>query len=80
MGCRLQVNGKALADAQQIAFDSIGERLTQLLAMRKRSPAAREDRLSFFDETTPEEMSQYQPEQVAVILRQRDEAVGAELF
>lgn len=41
--------------------------------VRRGSPAAREDKLSFFSEITPEQMASYRPDQIATILKQRDE-------
>ena len=55
----------------QVSFDALGDQLSKELVMRKCSPAAREDKLSFFKETTPKRMSSYRPDQVAAILRQR---------
>ncbi|PHH85036.1 hypothetical protein CDD83_1001 [Cordyceps sp. RAO-2017] len=41
------------------------------------SPAAREDRLSFLDEITPKQMAGYRPDQIATILRQRENVQAA---
>ncbi|KAH7144476.1 hypothetical protein B0J13DRAFT_675803 [Dactylonectria estremocensis] len=54
------------------AFDALGQTLTERLAIRKCSPAAREDRLSFFEEISHEQFAMYKPDQVAMILRQRE--------
>ncbi|CAM1510170.1 Fc.00g005050.m01.CDS01 [Cosmosporella sp. VM-42] len=57
------------------ALDYIGNLMTEELASitRKGSPAARSDKFSFFQEVTPEQMAQYRPDQIAMILRQREE-------
>ncbi|KAF7549112.1 hypothetical protein G7Z17_g6594 [Cylindrodendrum hubeiense] len=54
------------------AFDELGQVLTEELGIRKGSPAAREDKLSFLDEMNPEQLAMYRPDQVATILRQRE--------
>ncbi|KAL3602408.1 hypothetical protein FPOAC2_06717 [Fusarium poae] len=41
------------------------------MSIRKGSPEARKDKLSFLDELTPEQMACYRPDQIATILRQR---------
>ncbi|KAH6976091.1 hypothetical protein BKA56DRAFT_674595 [Ilyonectria sp. MPI-CAGE-AT-0026] len=58
------------------AFDELGQVLTEELGIRKGSPAAREDKLSFLDEINPEQLAAYRPEQVATILRQRENLHG----
>lgn len=53
-------------------MDQFGSQLTPMMGIRKRSPAAREDRLSFFQEINQEQLAKYRPDQVAHILRQRE--------
>ncbi|KAH6603570.1 hypothetical protein Trco_008345 [Trichoderma cornu-damae] len=53
-------------------MDQVGCHLTPMVGTRKGSPAAREDRLSFFKEISQEQLASYRPEQVAHILRQRE--------
>ncbi|KPM39909.1 hypothetical protein AK830_g6640 [Neonectria ditissima] len=57
---------------RETAFDELGQVLTEELGVRKRSPAAREDKLCFLSEITPAQMAEYRPDQVAKILRQRE--------
>lgn len=56
----------------QVSFDSLGHQMAAHLKVRKGSPAAREDEVGFFGEFTPEKMAHYRPEQIATILRQRE--------
>lgn len=42
------------------------------MGVRKGTPAAREDRLSFFKEISQKQLASYQPDQIAKILRQRE--------
>lgn len=53
-------------------MDQVGCQLTPMMGIRKGSPAAREDRLSFFKEINQEQLAKYRPDQVAHILRQRE--------
>ncbi|KAL6815094.1 hypothetical protein J3E69DRAFT_375579 [Trichoderma sp. SZMC 28015] len=62
----------AVASGDFISMDQFGSQLTPMMGIRKRSPAAREDRLSFFQEISQEQLAQYRPDQVAHILRQRE--------
>ncbi|RGP63112.1 hypothetical protein FSPOR_8802 [Fusarium sporotrichioides] len=43
------------------------------MSIRKGSPEARKDKLSFLNEFTPEQMACYRPDQIATILRQREQ-------
>ncbi|KAM0451793.1 hypothetical protein ACHAO4_005750 [Trichoderma viride] len=43
-----------------------------MMGVRKGTPAAREDRLSFFKEISQKQLASYQPDQIAKILRQRE--------
>lgn len=43
------------------------------MVTRKGSAEARRDKLSFLQELTPEQMASYRPDQIATILRQREE-------
>lgn len=43
------------------------------MGIRKGSPEARKDKLSFLAELTPEQMACYRPDQIATILRQREQ-------
>ena len=43
------------------------------MVIRKGSAEARRDKLSFLQELTPEQMASYRPDQIATILRQREE-------
>jgi len=56
----------------QSTFDILGDHLVSRVGLRKRSRAARESSLSFFDEITPQQMTAYRPDQIATILKQRD--------
>ncbi|CAG9942057.1 unnamed protein product [Clonostachys rosea f. rosea IK726] len=53
-------------------FDDLGEYWSSKLRIRKGSAEARADPLSLFDELTPQQMSQYRPDQIQTILRQRE--------
>lgn len=46
------------------------------MGIRKGTPAAREDRLSFFKEINQKQLASYQPDQIAKILRQRENVRG----
>ncbi|KAI9158922.1 hypothetical protein HJFPF1_06925 [Paramyrothecium foliicola] len=69
---REEVLEQAAARGELTAFDDLGRVLGAQLQIRQRSPAARQDRLSFFNEVTPKQMSSYRPEHIAAILRQRE--------
>ncbi|KAM0348653.1 hypothetical protein ACHAPU_004088 [Fusarium lateritium] len=43
------------------------------MGIRKGSPKARQDKLSFLDGLTPKQMASYRPDQIATILRQREQ-------
>ncbi|KAL6859256.1 hypothetical protein J3F83DRAFT_763361 [Trichoderma novae-zelandiae] len=60
----------AVARGEFISMDQVGYQLVPLMSIRKRSAAAREDRLSFLSEINQEQLAQYRPDQVAHILRQ----------
>ncbi|PNY26722.1 Uncharacterized protein TCAP_03351 [Tolypocladium capitatum] len=62
----------AICKGEMASFDVLGDHLSKDLLLRKGSPAAREDKLSFFQETTQKQMANYRPDQVATILRQRE--------
>ncbi|KAK7408079.1 hypothetical protein QQX98_009734 [Neonectria punicea] len=64
---------QAASKGYSTAFDELGQSFTEEFGIRKRSPAAREDKLSFFNEVTPAQMAEYRPDQVATILRQRED-------
>ncbi|KAK5994582.1 hypothetical protein PT974_05061 [Cladobotryum mycophilum] len=53
-------------------MDQLGCFLTSKMGIRQGSPAAREDPLSFFNEVTQEQMAHYKPDQIAKILKQRE--------
>ncbi|CAH0044118.1 unnamed protein product [Clonostachys solani] len=53
-------------------FDGLGEYWSSKLRIRAGSAEARADPLSLFDELTPQQMSQYRPEQIQTLLRQRE--------
>ncbi|VUC34170.1 unnamed protein product [Clonostachys rosea] len=58
-------------------FDDLGEYWSSKLDIRAGSPEARADPLSLFDELTPQQMSQYRPDQIQTILRQRESVRNA---
>lgn len=60
----------------QASFDALGRHMSERLRIRRGSPAAREDRFSFFNEISPKQTSSYRPDQVAAILRQRENVRG----
>lgn len=62
------------ADLSQWTFDDLGRELANLVVERARSPKARQSELSFFDEVTPEQLASYSPEQIKIILKQREKA------
>ncbi|PFH63283.1 hypothetical protein XA68_14935 [Ophiocordyceps unilateralis] len=65
----------AVCRGEVASFDVLGQRMSEQLRIRKGSPAARENRLSLFDEMRPEQMASYRPDQIATLLRQRENAV-----
>ncbi|KAL7784102.1 hypothetical protein V8C37DRAFT_396304 [Trichoderma ceciliae] len=62
----------AVARGEFVNMDQVGCNLTPMMGIRKGSPAAREDRLSFFKEINQQQLANYRPDQVAHILRQRE--------
>ncbi|KAM0264957.1 hypothetical protein ACHAQJ_000473 [Trichoderma viride] len=62
----------AVVRGEFVNMDQVGRQLTPMMGIRKGSPAAREDRLSFFKEISQEQLANYHPDQVAHILRQRE--------
>ncbi|RCI07596.1 hypothetical protein L249_1646 [Ophiocordyceps polyrhachis-furcata BCC 54312] len=62
----------AFSRGEVASFDVLGERMLEQLKIRKGSPAAREDKLSLLDEMTPNQMAAYRPDQIAIMLRQRE--------
>ncbi|KAH7308101.1 hypothetical protein B0I35DRAFT_104258 [Stachybotrys elegans] len=63
---------RAVSHGDAIHLDDLGHFFTSKLTIRDRSPTARQDKLSFFDEISEEQMASYTPYQIARILRQRD--------
>ncbi|KAL6890834.1 hypothetical protein GGI43DRAFT_387294 [Trichoderma evansii] len=62
----------AVKQGEFVNMDHIGSQLTPMMGTRKGTPAAREDRLSFFKEISQKQLATYQPDQIATILRQRE--------
>ncbi|PHH77016.1 hypothetical protein CDD80_1003 [Ophiocordyceps camponoti-rufipedis] len=62
----------AVCRGEVASFDVLGQQLSEQLTIRKGSPAARHDRLSLLKEMTPEQMATYHPDQIATLLRQRE--------
>ncbi|UKZ68440.1 uncharacterized protein TrAtP1_009476 [Trichoderma atroviride] len=62
----------AVKQGEFVNMDHIGCQLTPMMGIRKGTPAAREDRLSFFKEINQKQLASYQPDQIAKILRQRE--------
>ncbi|KAF4591459.1 hypothetical protein GQ602_001758 [Ophiocordyceps camponoti-floridani] len=62
----------AVCRGEVASFDVLGQQLSEHLTIRKGSPAARHDRLSLLKEMTPEQMTTYHPDQIATLLRQRE--------
>ncbi|KAL7918301.1 hypothetical protein ACQKWADRAFT_304477 [Trichoderma austrokoningii] len=62
----------AVKQGEFVNMDHIGCQLTPMMGVRKGTPAAREDRLSFFKEISQKQLASYQPDQIAKILRQRE--------
>ncbi|KAM5353899.1 hypothetical protein ACJ41O_000549 [Fusarium nematophilum] len=54
-------------------WNDFGQKLVKNMRVRKGSPEARHDKLSFLEEVTPEQMATYRPDQIATILKQREE-------
>ncbi|KAH8178729.1 hypothetical protein LIA77_00248 [Sarocladium implicatum] len=69
---REEVIDFALSQGYPSTFDQLGKDLAARMKVRKRSRAARESSLSFFDEISSEQMSSYNPDQIATILKQRE--------
>lgn len=57
---------------QAYHFDELGRRLSMLVKTSPRSAESRADIFSFFSELDEDQMKTYSPEQVALILRQRE--------
>ncbi|RDA86254.1 hypothetical protein CP532_5111 [Ophiocordyceps camponoti-leonardi (nom. inval.)] len=62
----------AVSRGEVASFDVLGQRMSEQLKIRKGSPAAREDKFSLLDEMTPQQLAGYRPDQVATLLRQRE--------
>ncbi|KAM0323306.1 hypothetical protein ACHAQA_008898 [Verticillium albo-atrum] len=59
--------------SDQATFDELGRELIGLVKPRPRGPEARADTIgSFFNEITPEQLQTYRPDQIATILKQRE--------
>ncbi|KAM0283364.1 hypothetical protein ACHAQH_002486 [Verticillium albo-atrum] len=59
--------------SDQATFDDLGKQLVSLVQPRPRGPETRADTIgSFFNEITPEQLQNYRPDQVATILKQRE--------
>ncbi|KAI6784742.1 uncharacterized protein J7T54_007835 [Emericellopsis cladophorae] len=72
-----------LPKARQVAYDQLGRSFASQMSIRERSAAARRDRLSFLEELDPKQLSQYRPDQIVTILRQREEvhhAIARDVF
>ncbi|PTB38258.1 hypothetical protein M441DRAFT_249228 [Trichoderma asperellum CBS 433.97] len=62
----------AVRQGEFVNMDHVGCQLTPMMGIRKGTPAAREDRLSFFKEISQKQLARYHPDQIAKILRQRE--------
>ncbi|EXK90262.1 hypothetical protein FOQG_07092 [Fusarium oxysporum f. sp. raphani 54005] len=62
-----------LLTGKQPCMDYLDFSFRKNMVIRKGSAEARRDKLSFLQELTPEQMASYQPDQIATILRQREE-------
>lgn len=58
--------------ADTTAFDSIGEVLSRDVRPAKRGPEARSDKYSFFNELSRDDLACYAPEQLSMIMQQRE--------
>lgn len=58
---------------QQSYMDYLDYSFCKNMGIRKGSAEARRDKLSFLDGLTPKQMASYRPDQIATILRQREE-------
>jgi hypothetical protein len=56
-----------------IAFDEIGTMFTSAMSLGKFGPDRRADPYALLQEMTPQQMRTYTPEQIATLLRQREE-------
>ncbi|KEY68995.1 hypothetical protein S7711_03302 [Stachybotrys chartarum IBT 7711] len=63
---------RAAARGEQIHIDELGYHFVSKLDIRARSPAARQDKLSFFNEISQDQMASYRPDQIAQIIQQRE--------
>ncbi|KAG9250757.1 uncharacterized protein F5Z01DRAFT_677578 [Emericellopsis atlantica] len=71
------------ATGHQVADDELGRSFASQMSIRERSAAARRDRLSFLEELDSKQLSQYRPDQIVTILRQREEvhhAIARDVF
>ncbi|KAF4956212.1 hypothetical protein FGADI_4024 [Fusarium gaditjirri] len=62
-----------LLTGEQPCMDYLDFSFRKNMVVRKGSAEARRDKLSFLQELTPEQMASYRPDQIATILRQREE-------
>ncbi|KAI1331060.1 hypothetical protein F5Y16DRAFT_395498 [Xylariaceae sp. FL0255] len=61
----------ALERGQPVGFDGFGREFEDQITPGLRSSERRQDKLSFFEELSPDQMSTYTPAQIATILKQR---------
>ncbi|KAF5539035.1 hypothetical protein FMEXI_9137 [Fusarium mexicanum] len=62
-----------LLTGEQPCMDYLDFSFRKNMVVRKGSAEAQRDKLSFLQELTPEQMASYRPDQIATILRQREE-------
>lgn len=74
--CSVEIDMDSPAYSPQSIFDDLGYILTRGLGTRKGSSKARQDKLSFLDEITAQQMLQYTPSQLGTILRQREMVIS----
>ncbi|KAI2468578.1 hypothetical protein F4781DRAFT_443441 [Annulohypoxylon bovei var. microspora] len=66
----------AISKGRPVSFDLISASFAGNLGVRPRSPESRSDKLSFFSEITPEQFRSYTPDQIRIILEQREHVLN----
>ncbi|KAK4237288.1 hypothetical protein C8A03DRAFT_16167 [Achaetomium macrosporum] len=69
----------ATAKGDRVTFDSFGDDFAEEMTLGKFGPESRRKQHSFLNEVTPEQMSSYTLQQLALILEQRENVRGPQI-
>lgn len=65
-----------MGNNKQVSFDELGERFAEEMTLGKFGAVARGEKLSLLNEMTQEQMSSYTPQQLRVLLLQREKVAS----